>query len=69
MIEANPNHCKVVADSLTESRETDEQTFASLAVLRERLERLKGISETFAGVEFSPSVRELQESTAAVAVG
>ncbi|MHC4743287.1 MAG: hypothetical protein ACYS8Z_15335 [Planctomycetota bacterium] len=36
MIEANSNHFKVVADSLTGIRDADEQTFASLAVLRER---------------------------------
>ena len=68
MIEANSNHCRVVTDSLTGTREVDNQTFASLAVLSERLERLKGVSEVFSAVEFSPSVRELQQSAAAVPV-
>ena len=69
MIEANSNHYEVVAGSLAGNREADEQTFASLAVLGERLERLKGIDDAFSGVKFSPAVCKLQEHATAVAVG
>ena len=69
MIEDNSSHYQVVAGSLTGKREADEQTFASLAVLNERLERLKGIDDAFSGVKFSLAVRKLQENATAVAVG
>ena len=69
MIEVNSNHCEVVADSLAKRRQADEQTFASLAVLGERLERLKSAGEAFSGIEFSPAVRKLQANATAVAVG
>lgn len=69
MIEANSNHYQIVAGSLAGKRDLDEQTFASLAVLGERLERLKGIDDAFSGVKFSPAVRKLQEKATAVAVG
>ena len=69
MIEANSNHYQIVADSLAGKREADEQTFASLAVLRERLKRLKDIDEAFSGVKFSKAVRKMQRNDAAVPVG
>jgi hypothetical protein len=69
MIEANSNHWQVVAGSLAGKREVDEQTFASLAVLGERLEKLKGLDNAFSGVKLSPAVRKLQENATAVAVG
>jgi hypothetical protein len=69
MIEANSNHYQVVAGSLAGKIDADEQTFASLAVLSERLERLKGIDDAFSGVAFSAAVEELQTSKTAVTVG
>jgi len=69
MIEIDSNHCRIVARSLAGKREVDEQTFTSLAVLGERLERLKGRNKAFSGVEFSAAVEKLQTSKTAVAVG
>lgn len=69
MIEIKSNHYRLVADSLAGEREVDEQTFASLAVLGERLEQLKGRNKAFAGVAFSDAVEELRTSSPAVAVG
>ena len=69
MIGTDSNHCRVVAGSLVGEREVDERTFASLAILSERLERLKKIDETFSGIEFSPDVVELQNRKNAVAIG
>ena len=47
MIGTDSNHCRIVTESLTGTRKVDEQTFASLAILDERLERLRGLGETF----------------------
>ena len=69
MIEADLNHCRIVAESLAGKGEVDEQTFASLAVLGERLERLKERNEMFRGVAFSSAVERLQARRSAVMVG
>jgi hypothetical protein len=69
MIGTDSNHCRIVAGSLVGEREVDERTFSSLLILRERLERLKSIDETFSGIEFSPEVVELQERKNKVAIG
>ncbi|MGD8500712.1 MAG: hypothetical protein PVJ86_08690 [Phycisphaerales bacterium] len=68
MIGTDSNHCKIVAESLAGERAVDEQTFASLAILDERLERLKKLDEAFSGVEFSSDVEELRSRKNAVAV-
>ncbi|MHC4430633.1 MAG: hypothetical protein ACYS14_10850 [Planctomycetota bacterium] len=47
----------------------DEQTLASLAILDERLERLKNLDEAFSGVAFSPEVEQLRDRSSAVPVG
>ena len=69
MIGFDSNHCKIVAASLTGGRDVDEQTFASVAVLGERLERLKGLGDAFSGITFSDDVQELQSRKEAVMVG
>ena len=69
MIEIESSHCRIVAGSLAGKRALDEQTFASLAVLGERLERLKGLDEAFSGVTFSSAVEQLQRQKTAVTVG
>ena len=68
--EVELNHSQIVQESLTGERETDEQTFTSLAILAERLERLKRFSSSFSEVSFSPAVKKLmrQKNAAAVAV-
>ena len=60
-------HCQVVGASLTGKRPVDEQTYTSVAVLSERLERLRQ-SPLFAGVTFSPQVKRLRRHSE-VAVG
>ena len=69
MIGTDSNHCRIVAGSLVGEREVDERTFASLAILGERLERLKEIDETFSGIEFSPAVEKLQRQKNKVTIG
>jgi hypothetical protein len=60
------NHWQVVARSLNGEREVDEQTFASVAALTERLEQLKRSDITFSEIEFSPAVKKLQKEMVAV---
>jgi len=69
MIEADLNHCRIVGRSLTGERTVDEQTFASLAILTERLERLKKLDKTFSNVGFSPAVEKLARRKNTVTVG
>lgn len=44
----------------------DEQTYASAAVLSERLERLKQSNGLFAGIELSPDVEALKRRAPAL---
>ncbi len=69
MIEGDSNHCQIVRDSIVGKRAVDEQTFASLTILGERLERLKNIDVNFGDVEFSSAVKKLKGQKNAVAVG
>jgi hypothetical protein len=69
MIGTDSNHCRIVTESLAGKRKVDEQTFDSLAILDERLERLRSLGETFSGVTFSPDAAKLLSQKNAVAVG
>jgi len=69
MAELYSNHCQNVAKSLAGEREVDEQTFASLAILNERLEHLKRLDEAYSGVTFSSAVKKLQGRHNTMAVG
>jgi len=69
MIETGSNHCRIVAESLTGERDVDEQTFASLAILGERLKRLKKHDKAFSRVTFSPAVKKLRSQKNTVAIG
>ena len=69
MTEMDLDHCEIVHKSLIGERATDEQTFASLAILSERLEHLKKLNEVFEDVGFSAAVRTLRGQRRAVAVG
>jgi hypothetical protein len=68
MLELYPNHCEVVKDNLTGVRTVDEQTFASLEVLNDRLERVKKLGGRFAEVEFSPMAESLRKRACRLAV-
>ena len=52
-------HCKVVKDGLNGNRVIDEQTLDSLAVLTERLERVKKLGPVFSDVAFSEAIQKL----------
>ena len=69
MIEGQSSHWQIVEDSLTGERPLDEQTFASLTILTERLERLKKLDNTFDSVAFSPAIGKLAKQKDTVAIG
>ena len=68
MIGMDSDHCRVVAESLRGQRDVDDQTFASLTVLSERLERLRKLDEAFTGITFSSDVKQLQSHRRAAPV-
>ncbi|MHC4757566.1 MAG: hypothetical protein ACYTE8_02810 [Planctomycetota bacterium] len=53
-------HCRIVERSLSGKRSVDEQTFASIAILRERLERLQKADGRFDGISVSKHVKSLK---------
>lgn len=59
-------HCRIVSQSLAGERLVDEQTDASVAILADRLERLKQSSSLFAGVMFSPYVQKMRRHAEAM---
>ena len=59
MITMESNYCRIVNESLSGQRDVDENTLAAVAVLAEKLERLRKIDTAFADVEFSPYVDSL----------
>ncbi len=60
MIGTDLKHCQILGKSISGERAVDEQTFASLAILGERLDRLKKFDRLFSGVEFSSAVKKLK---------
>jgi hypothetical protein len=67
MIETELNHFSVVQESLDGVRAVDEDTYAAIAILGDRLERLKKMDGVFEGVGFSPAVKRLCRQRSAVA--
>jgi hypothetical protein len=63
------DHCRIVSRSLTGERAVDEETFASLTILSERLERLKKVDDVFSGIDFSSDVKKLKSRKNTVPVG
>jgi hypothetical protein len=62
------SHVRIVGECLADERPVDEQACASVAVLAERLERLKQSSSVFAGIGFSPHVKKLKRQVEALVV-
>jgi len=68
MIGTDSNHFRIVTESLSGERQVDEHTFDSLAILDERLERLKELGGAFSGIGFSEDAMKLLRRKNAVAV-
>ena len=61
-------HCRIVGESLAGARAVDEQTYASVSVLSERLERLRRSNPLFAGVTLSAYAEDLSRQAQTVGV-
>ncbi len=59
MFKTECNHFDVVNQAISGDRQIDEEAFSSIAVLAERLDRLKRANPLFDGVGFSQEVDEL----------
>jgi len=68
MTDTDSTHCRIVSRSLTGEQAIDEQTFASLAILTDRLERLRRLDKAFSEVDFSRVVKRLKSRENAVPV-
>lgn len=68
MVETDLNHLSVVKESLNGNRAVDEQTFASMAILNERLQKLKERGHPFSDISFSLDVKKLKNQKKTVAV-
>jgi hypothetical protein len=62
------DHCEVVQESLHGTRETDDRTFASLEILKDRLDRVKKMNPKYAIIEFSPAAERLRKNSNKLAV-
>ncbi len=63
MMDLFADHCEVVNETLAGKRIVDEQTLASVAILSDRLERVKKLGSRFSRIEFSPAVRQLKNNS------
>jgi hypothetical protein len=68
MLVTERSHLERVKEILCGKKEVDENTFASIEVLRERMERLKQLDKGFSGVGFSPFVWRLARRRKEVAI-
>ena len=62
------NYYQIVSEALSGQRLNDEVSANAVAVLRERLERVKSLGGDFAQIEFSPAVKKLIGKGCKVAV-
>lgn len=68
MTRTDLNHHEVVSSCLQGERPVDEQTLASLAILSDRLDRLRQTHGAFSGIKFSTAVKDLQKRNHPIAV-
>lgn len=62
------DHCTTVQESLSGKRPADEQTFASINILAERLQTVRKLHPSMLCVEFSPQVQALIEQESILAI-
>ena len=62
------NHVKIAQEALAGIRPTDEQVLESMAILNERLERIRSLGGNFAHIGFSSSAKKMTISHKAMAV-
>lgn len=59
----------VLQQNLNGQKAPDTQTNVCLAVLDDRLQRLKRLGKQFEDIDFSPAVKKISRQNAALAVG
>jgi len=62
------DHCTTVSEYLSGKRSADEQTFASISVLADRLQTVRKLHPAFMNVELSPQVQALIEQESVLAI-
>ena len=62
------DHCMTVSESLSGKRPADEQTFASISILADRLQTVHELHPCMLSVEFSPQVQALIEQESILAI-
>ena len=60
--------CHIMNKSLNGERDIDEQTFTSLDILTERLEKVKSLGGVFADIGFSQDISKLAKKRSKVAL-
>jgi hypothetical protein len=66
---AGMDNLRIVNETLAGERPVDEQTHVAVAILAERLERLKQSSRLFAKIAFSPDVEKLKQQAESLVMG
>ncbi len=60
---------RIINEALAGERPVDEQTHAAMAILAERLGRLKQSSSLFGNITFSPHVKKLKRRAETLVLG
>lgn len=68
MLQTELGYFDCVRQALSGEKEVDEHTLDSVAILSYRLESLKALDPAFAGVEFSPNVRQMMDQQSNIVV-
>jgi hypothetical protein len=66
MFNSETDHHQVVQDALFGRRPVNEQALCSVAILEDKLARIKRLGSQFAAVSFSPAVKNLANRHSAV---
>lgn len=69
MVRMDSNHWQILESTIAGRRPADEQSFDALAVLTERLRRVKKLGEPYASIGFSSHVERLKANKNPVTVG
>jgi hypothetical protein len=59
---------QILNEAIAGHREVDEHALAAMAVLQDRLERIKSLGGKFSGIGFSSDVRKLQHNKSFAAI-
>ena len=68
MTAMDSNYWQIVKETINGDRQVDAQTSASIAILNDRLARVKKLGEAFENVVFSPDVMKMAKQNHAASV-